>query len=106
MMPIIKRIILVSTLLTALSVTISYLGLSFPKPVFASQLIALEEDIYTDRLERTQKELRQYKIEEFRMQQSDQPVPEFIKVEQLELEDKIKDLEKKLDEISEEKGKA
>ena len=99
-------IIGVAATIAAISIIVGTVGLTLPKPAWSHQLLALKEDVYIDRYERVKKDLRQIKLEEYRHQQIEEtPPPEFLIEEKLELEDEVRDLEKKLESISIEKKK-
>lgn len=94
-----QKIAVIAATLTSMSVILAYAGLSFPQVVWAEEFRQFQKEYYVDKLEVIKKDLRQVKMDEYRLQQKSEPIPEFIIEEKMELEDALKVMEKRVDNI-------
>lgn len=93
------KLSIIAGVLTSIGTIAAFTGLSIPRVVWADDFQQFQKEYYIDKLDMVKKDLRQVKMQEYRLQQTSQPIPEFIIEEKMELEDTVKTLEKKVDKI-------
>lgn len=98
-----KKLVSITAVVTSTAVLLGYAGLSIPTPVWAGEFNALKWELYTDQLSRARKDLRVVKMEEYQIVQKKESVPPFLIEEKLELEDVVKDLETKVENLEKER---
>ena len=94
-----NKLAVIAGVLTSMGTLLAYMGLSFPTPVWAEEFQRFQKEYYIDKLGMIKEDLRDVKMEEYKLRQASQPVPEFIIEEKMILEDKVEELEKKVDKI-------